>query len=257
MTIKEVIELLEEQFPEDLADFDDYTGFQIGNTLNKLSGIVVSLDVSKGAIETAIHTGNNLIITHHPLFYAANLNQIDTTTIIGQKIEMLIKNDITVYSMHTNVDAAKGGLNDFLIKGIFKEYQSDIMSPNGEDSGFGRIVYLPEPIGRDELISLLKKRLETKYVRFIGKKEQYKKICFCSGSGSSLISIAKNCDVYITGDISYHIALGAYENGLDIIDIEHDQTEKYFVNLIGDYLRSKEILTKISYYREPPLYKVF
>ena len=262
MTIKEVIEILNEKFPENLAIMGDYTGFQIGNMENKLSGIVISLDLTFGAIETAIHTGNNLIITHHPMFYSANLNSIDLNSILGKKIELLIKNDITVYSMHTNVDAARDGLNDYLIDGLFDDYIFEVLKPINllkasiEESGIGRIVYLKEPISREDLIKRIKERLETNYVRFIGRKDSYKKIAFCSGSGSSLISDAKDCDVYITGDITYHTALQAYEEGLDIIDIEHDTTEKYFVSVIGDYLREMEILAKISYYREPPLYKL-
>ncbi len=256
MLIREIIEILNEKFSESLAFPDDYTGFQIGNVDNKLSGVVISLDLSFGSIETAIHTGNNLIITHHPLFYGANLNRINLQDPLGKKIEMLIKNDITVYSMHTNVDAARDGLNDYLIDGIFDNYISEIMVETGEDSGIGRIVHLENEISREELVDLLKKRLETDHVRLVGKKKKYRKIAFCCGSGTSFISAAVNCDLYITGDITYHTAMQAYENNLDIIDIEHDVTEKYFVSLIGDYLRDKGILAKISYYREPHLYKM-
>ncbi len=258
MLVEEVIEILEDKYPEELAYVDDYTGLQIGNVNKKVSGIIVSLDLNFGSIETAIHTGSNLIITHHPLLYSANLNKIDLTTVLGKKIEMLIKNDITVYSMHTNVDAAKDGLNDFLVDAIFDNYISEPLSPVDDEAGMGRIVHLSSPISRDTLIKLIKERLDTDHVRFIGKKDSYKNISFCSGSGSTFITQAKFfSEVYITGDVTYHTALQAMENGLDIIDVEHDATEKHFVTLIGDYLRNNGILAKISYYREPPLYKIY
>lgn len=258
MTIHETIEILNDKYPEDLAFVDDYTGFQIGNIEKKLSGVVVSLDLSFGSIETAIHTGSNLIITHHPLFYKANLNKIDLNSVLGKKIELLVKSNITVYSMHTNVDTAKDGLNDYLVDAIFDNYISEPLIPTDEDSGMGRLIHLKEPISKESLIELIKKRLEADHVRFIGKKNHYKNIAFCSGSGGSFISEANEmAEVYITGDISYHVALQAMENGLDIIDVEHDDTEKHFVNLIGDYLRDRGILVKISYYREPSLYKIF
>ena len=43
-------------------------------------------------------------------------------------------------------------------------------------------------------------------------------------------------DLYITGDINYHNALRAKELGLNILEIEHYDTEKFFVEALYNQL---------------------
>lgn len=56
-----------------------------------------------------------MIITHHPVIFRAvkSLREQDQ---LGQKIRKLIKNDVNVYCIHTNLDSAVNGLNDYVFK---------------------------------------------------------------------------------------------------------------------------------------------
>jgi dinuclear metal center YbgI/SA1388 family protein len=81
----------------------------------------------------------------------------------------------------------------------------------------------------------VKNRLQAHYIRLIKSNEQkIKRVALCTGSGGSLLEQIniKNTDLYITGDIAYHTALRAKELGLNVLDVEHFDTEKFFVEAL-------------------------
>jgi len=110
MKIKEVISLLEKWAPLQYQEHYDNSGLQIGNTENNLTGISICLDVSDEVIDDAIKSGVNLIISHHPLIFKG-LKKITNQTSTEKHIVKAIKHDISVYSIHTNLDNISGGVN--------------------------------------------------------------------------------------------------------------------------------------------------
>ena len=106
-------------------------------------------------------------------------------------------------------------------------------------SGIG---LLGEIEGKPELMEFsrwVKDKLKAKYVRLIkSNNRNIKKVALCTGGGSSLLEQVyhQDVDLYITGDITYHSALRAKELELNILDIEHFDTEKFFVEALYDQL---------------------
>jgi len=85
----------------------------------------------------------------------------------------------------------------------------------------------------------VKNRLRARYVRLIkSNNRKIKRVALCTGAGGSLLEQVnnKNADLYITGDITYHAALRAKELGLNVLDIEHFDTEKFFVEALYEQL---------------------
>jgi putative NIF3 family GTP cyclohydrolase 1 type 2 len=81
----------------------------------------------------------------------------------------------------------------------------------------------------------VKNRLQAHYIRLIKSNEQkIKRVALCTGSGGSILEQVsrKDADLYITGDITYHTALRAKELRLNVLDIEHFDTEKFFVKAL-------------------------
>ncbi|GBD89157.1 putative GTP cyclohydrolase 1 type 2 [bacterium BMS3Abin03] len=118
MKCKEIIKYLEEWAPKAVAWERDNVGLQVGTDERQLKNIMVSLDLNINVIEEAKKKNCNLIITHHPLLFNS-LNKIDTQTDTTSKlIEKLIKNNITLYSAHTNLDFTKHGVSFQLAKRI-------------------------------------------------------------------------------------------------------------------------------------------
>ena len=116
MNGKEIIKYLEDWAPKAIAWSNDNVGLQIGNTETKIKNILLSLDLSNDVIQSAIENDCNLIITHHPLLYHA-LKRLDFSNDQNARlIQKLIKNNISLYSAHTNLDFTKDGVSFQLAK---------------------------------------------------------------------------------------------------------------------------------------------
>ena len=110
MKIKEIVSALERFAPLPLQDGFDNAGLQIGLTEAEATGALLCLDVTESVIDEAIGLGYNLIISHHPLIFKG-YKSITGKDYVERCILKAIKNDIVIYSAHTNLDNAQGGVN--------------------------------------------------------------------------------------------------------------------------------------------------
>jgi dinuclear metal center YbgI/SA1388 family protein len=110
MKIAQITGILEEYAPLSLQDDFDNSGLQVGDTSQKVTGILLCLDVTEEVVDEAIELGCNLIVSHHPLLFKP-LKSLTGKTYIERCIMKACKSDIVIYSAHTNLDNAKGGVN--------------------------------------------------------------------------------------------------------------------------------------------------
>ena len=110
MKIKEIVSALERFAPLPLQDGFDNAGLQIGLTDAEATGALLCLDVTEAVLDEAIASGCNLIISHHPLIFKG-YKSITGKDYVERCILKAIKNDIVIYSAHTNLDNAPGGVN--------------------------------------------------------------------------------------------------------------------------------------------------
>lgn len=147
MKLTELIKILEKKFPLKNKEEWDNVGLLIGETKASINRIMISLDLSKDVITKAIENKIDLIITHHPIMFKA-LKNINNTSVEGKKIINLIKNNINLYSIHTNCDSSKNGLNDYILKKLGIQ-NSKIMDSKNENL-YKLSVYTPKD--HEELI---------------------------------------------------------------------------------------------------------
>ena len=110
MKIIEVVNALERFAPLPLQEDYDNAGLQIGLTEAEISGALLCLDVTEETVDEAIHKGCNLIVSHHPLIFR-RLRRIAGEDMVQRVVAKAIVNHIVIVSMHTNMDAAQGGVN--------------------------------------------------------------------------------------------------------------------------------------------------
>ena len=110
MKIKEVIGALERFAPLPLQDGFDNAGLQIGLTEAEATGALLCLDVTEAVVDEAVTLGYNLIVSHHPLIFKG-YKSITGRDYVERCILKAIRNDIAIYSAHTNLDNAPGGVN--------------------------------------------------------------------------------------------------------------------------------------------------
>jgi dinuclear metal center YbgI/SA1388 family protein len=233
--------LLEELFPKEYSDSWDNSGGQIFNFNKDIKKIVVALDVTDELINLAVENKVDLIISHHPIFFEG-IKEINIKTYKGQIIKDIIDNEINIYSMHTNFDMANQGMTKLLTKKLGCDY-FDVLKINDADKniGYGGVIDLGKDFEKKDVLKLVKEKLEVENFKLLSNnKKTYRKLSICGGSGGDFLREASQIsDIYVTGDIKYHEYQLAYELGLDVIDIGHYNSEKFFMNYISDIIKRK------------------
>ena len=245
MTIlKDIFSIMEEIAPPRYASDWDSVGLQCGDPFSEAKGIMIALDPSVDAVNEAAGMGLNLLITHHPLLFS-EIKSIDLSKPIGTIIKAAIKLDVAIFSAHTNLDAARGGVSDMLAHQLDIKDLSPLKKAKDEDDdlvGIGRIGRFTDSPSLSDVVDRLKMRLALDKVRVTGDMDKViERVALCGGSGGSLIEDASQmkADLYITGDINYHRAKDAQDLGLALIDIGHFSSEKCLIEGLAKKLEEK------------------
>ena len=245
MKIKDILGALEEFAPLALQDGYDNAGLQIGLAEDaEATGVLLSLDVTEEVVNEAVLRGCNLIISHHPLMFQP-VKSFTGKTHVERAILKAIKNDITVYAAHTNLDVAYGGVNFKMAEklGLQKaEFlagrENYISGDKTFTAGEGIIASLPEAVSKKAFMEQVKEVFRLKSLRVNNASpKSIKRVALCGGNGAFLIpqAIEKGADVFITGEIGYHRFFG-YEKDILLLEIGHYESEQYTIELLRDII---------------------
>ena len=254
MKIREVVDALEHYAPLPLQEGYDNAGLQVGLTeAVEMSGALLCLDVTEAVVDEALRKGCNLIVSHHPLIFR-KLQRISDENYVQRTVVKAIKNDITIVSMHTNMDAAQGGVNFKIAEKLglqnlqFFGGEKEVDGVKGGNGVMGEISdrdiqeaaragrlseevkeHFAEGIAADDLVLLLRQRFGVECVQCNQLlRRPIRKVALCGGSGSFLLgdAIAAGADAFITGEMSYHEYFG-HDQEIQICVIGHYQSEQF------------------------------
>lgn len=110
MKIKEIITVLEEMAPLAYAEDFDNVGLIVGNQESDATGILVCHDALENIIDEAISKNCNLVVCFHPILFAG-LKKITGKNYVERAVLKAIKNDISIYAVHTALDNHQNGVN--------------------------------------------------------------------------------------------------------------------------------------------------
>lgn len=133
--------LLDELAPKRLAESWDNVGLLVGDGKQKINRVMVCLDVPEWVVEEAISRDVDMIISHHPMVFNG-IKRINSDTATGRKLLSLIKNNIALYTLHTNYDIVAGGLNDIFAKKL-GFFESSVIEETYREKLFKLAVYVP------------------------------------------------------------------------------------------------------------------
>ena len=258
MKIKEIIDALEIFAPLPLQDGFDNAGLQVGLTDVEATGALLCLDVTEDVVDEAVNMGINLIISHHPLMFKG-YKSITGKDYTERCIMTAIKNEIAIYSMHTNLDNAPNGVNFKIAEKLGlenvrvlepKEYvqpcdfeidESKGNRPEWQTAGAGVIGELPEQMTETEFLKMVKKVFEAgcvKHTKLTGRLVS--KVALCGGAGAFLLpkAVKEHADVFVTGEIKYHDYF-YYEDDILAAEIGHYESEQYTKEIIQSVLNRK------------------
>ncbi|HBF88862.1 MAG TPA: Nif3-like dinuclear metal center hexameric protein [Bacteroidales bacterium] len=110
MKIKEIVSYIEEIAPISYQESYDNSGLQIGKMDTEVDSALLTVDITEEVIDEAILKNIKLIISHHPLIFGG-VKRINGANFVERIIIKAIKNDIGIYSAHTNIDNVENGIN--------------------------------------------------------------------------------------------------------------------------------------------------
>ena len=250
--IYQVVDALEHYAPLPLQEGYDNAGLQVGLTeAVEVSGALLCLDVTEAVVDEAIRKGCNLIVSHHPLIFR-KLARISDENYVQRTVRKAIKNDITIVSMHTNMDAAKGGVNFKIAEKLglrnlrFFGGEKEIDGVKGGEGVIGEITdetdtLHADGIAADDLVLMLRERFQAECVQCNQLlRRPIRKVALCGGAGSFLLdaAIAAGADAFITGEMHYHEFFG-HEQEIQICIIGHYQSEQFTSEIFRSIIMEK------------------
>lgn len=234
MFTKQLFNLIEKDFPKKQSEKWDNTGYQYGCKNQKITNIIIALDLLTDVVEYAIYKNVNLIFIHHPLIFSSFKKEKKYN--YKANIFYILKTyNITVYAIHTNYDShLLYGLNTLILKKL--NVKNIINFPKNNMIKKGIFI---KSIKIINLINKLKKIFKISIIQhnINNLDKNIKTIAMCAGSGGKLVNQLNNkIDIYITGEIKWNEWIQFYESNISVICLNH-YMENYFVQKFMNYLK--------------------
>lgn len=235
MTVNEVVKCIDNAAPYRIACDWDNSGFLVGKGDASVAKVMVALDFTEGVFREAVNAGCDLVVTHHP-FVFKGLSRITDETPEGNLVIRLIEKGISLVCAHTNLDMARGGINDVLCEKLGLgciEHLGFAGEDNGEKIGEFRMGKTDEMLY--DFLDRVKTVLGCAVLKYSNSENKpIKNVAVCSGSGCDFMSeaIKSGADVFVTADAKYHNFQMAENSGIVLVDAGHFETE----NIICDKL---------------------
>lgn len=130
MLIKEIIDAIEEFAPLSLQEDYDNAGLVCGDPTQEVSSILICIDITEEVVDEAILGGQNLILSHHPLFIQS-LKNIRPDSYVKRCLIKAIKHDICMYAAHTNMDSVTNGVSGKMADKL-ELINREVLKPTGK-----------------------------------------------------------------------------------------------------------------------------
>jgi dinuclear metal center YbgI/SA1388 family protein len=242
MKVQDIATVLENWAPPQLAESYDNVGLLVGDPEREVKGALINLDMTEDVVEEAIARNCNMVIAHHPIWFAP-LKRMVGQDYVSRTIISAIKHDIALYAIHTNLDNIREGVNRKICD-LLGLQKVAFLQPKDEEAtaGSGMIGWLPEPLPKQDFLQKVKDTFHCGGIRYADSEALgvVHKVAVCGGSGSFLTRAAlqQEADALVTADITYHKFFDN-EKKLLLLDIGHYESEQFTSNLILEFLSEK------------------
>lgn len=236
-TVRQVYEAMQAIAPLELAEHWDNPGLLV-DCGGQMHRVLAALDITPEVVAEAAAKQCEMIVSHHPVIFDP-LKKIGPQDVPFQ----LVQAGISAICMHTNLDAAEGGVNEVLA-GIFGMRDWEVFA-----DGCGRVGEV-EPITVPELARKAQAVLGGRcnrprsgpavQVKFADTGKTVKRLAVISGAGGSMFedALAVGADCLLTGEANHHAAIDAVRLGLSLVAAGHYATEFPVCAAIADRLRA-------------------
>ena len=262
--LSELFSSFERNWPIDLAEQWDAPGLIAGSASQRISRVLLTVDVTAEILGEAQDGAFDLILAHHP-YLLRGVNTINEQTAKGALLSSAARSNTAIYAAHTNADVVANGVSAALAAALGITNAKPLVPSADHSIGHGRIGDLAAPTTLGEFARMAASALPSTAtgVRVAGDYEQIvSRIAVCGGAGDSFISdaIANDADVYLSSDLRHHPTQDAREHALingnkpALIDISHWAGEWLWLEVAAKHLAEEfsEVQFVVSHLRTDP-----
>ena len=250
-TVREIESFLYSWAPRVLAESWDNVGLLVGDPEAAVERILVALDITPQVAEEALKRGCQLIVAHHPVMNCAwhPVQTVRADDRQGRTLTALLRGGVAAICMHTNLDAAEGGVNDILAEKLGLT-QPEMLT----EEKIGRIGTLKCEIPLVEFTHSVIELLGCNGLRYVDAGRPVHRVAVGGGACGCYIpqAVAAGCDTFVTSDLKYNDFLDT--EGLNLIDAGHFPTENVVCPALRDRLAEAfpavDVLCSTSHSRE-------
>ncbi len=234
-TVHDIESALYALAPKALAAEWDNVGLLAGSADREVRSVLVALDITEPVVEEAERMGADLIVSHHPVIFHP-VKSITDRDPSGRLLIRLVRSGTGAVCMHTNLDAAQGGVNDALASALGLQDAAPVA-----EGGIARIGTLPETMALPGFLARVRNALRPNGIRYVDGGRPIRKAAVGGGACGDFLweAAALGCDAFVTADLKYNHFLDAGALGLTVIDAGHFPTEDVVCPMVVRYLREK------------------
>ena len=235
-TVRDIEAALYDWAPRSLAESRDNVGLLVGSGGAEVRRVLVALDVTEWVADEALQIGADLIVAHHPVMNCRwhEVQHVTDGDAQGRILTKLLRSGVSAICMHTNLDAAEGGVNDILARLLGLEGAE----PFNEEK-IGRVGALKCEKSLEQFLQDVVKSLGCRGLRYRDGGRSVHRVAVGGGACAEFVPLvlALGCDTFVTSDVKYHDFLDAH--GLNLIDAGHFETENPVCAAVRAYLAER------------------
>ncbi len=222
---------LEALAPLRLAASWDNVGLLLEGT-REVRRVFVCVDLTEPVLAEAICAGADLVVAYHPPLFAP-VKRLTLGTPGGRVLLGAARAGLHVWSPHTALDAAAGGMNDWLLEAFGPVTEVRPIAPDRDDPtvGAGRTAVLAAPRPLGDLVRDVKAHLGLAHLRVATPSDDraVSSVAVCPGAGGSLFGGEVQADLFLTGELRHHDVLAHVAAGASVLLGEHTNTERGYL----------------------------
>ncbi len=225
MLLQTLISHFDSLWPPASKEEWDKPGLMLGNPLQNVNKVLLSVDVTSDVIEEAVSTGCQLVLSHHPMFMRG-VFELSELGVKGASVALILRNQLAVFSAHTNADFQDGGVTQSLATRLGLSNLVPLAAANNHV-----VIGQVPPQTLLDFSRKVAKLLPAvaQGVKVAGDpNREISRVAVLAGAGDSYLNAVSGseADLYITSDLRHHPAQDFAEQskltqGPALMDIAH------------------------------------
>lgn len=240
-TVGELVAALNRMFPPADAEKWDRTGLLAGDPSAALGGVACALDPTVAAVREAAEIGANVLVTHHPAFLDAPESFMPLragASVAGAVVYEACRLGVALANWHTALDVSAPAQS--MLPGMLRLSPNDMLEPLARDNslGYGQICAVAADGGLT--LAQLAARCTSVFgrpPRVWGNMEcELSSVCTWTGAAGDAVAecARRGIGALVCGEVKYHAALDATQQGLAIVELGHDVSELPFARILAE-----------------------